>query len=607
MSQDTTKKKPIDPEIVRPDGAEDDDVIHVPKGASKTRFIMTFLVVILVLTTFTVGPEVLDVLGGRDRSSKAFMTWKSPDGLVKSVSEKSFLEHKRSIATVLRWAFPGADRDPSDEQTASFIAIDQSAAEAGIVISDDEVAKFIREVFQTTDNYRGYCQSYRISTKDFEGMIRRTLRVDRYRDLLAQSYSIPDPAAIEKAWKGRHQEFMYDYVELPVATLVEEARAQAPQGEALKAWFDALSDVEKDAYKLKPEVSAEVVGISLDGPFSGDAILAKFPRPADANLEAEALQYHTDFGYARFPKQPTRESPTFAQPFESVKEQALMEAPIYHGLKTWVDGLLARQTAGETIDLAAEASELGLLYRKQADVRNFDAWKEMNISFVGKRTLEVIFDMDKPAGQLWPALSVDEKSFAYGRILESKPPRMPEFSEIEASVASVWADKEAKKIALARLESIRDAFGTRPDPADPMALPFQPQADEAKFAEAVTAAGLTVKRRDWRERMAPAPADEPPGEAYIRSNVGLTTMKENTVAKPEISRDGTTAYLVRVGGVRDPDLSKMKVDEFKQAAEQQVFQEQLTFIRLKIGSREFLESRFGVDLRSWHPEQSPAN
>lgn len=604
MSNDTSKKKPIDPEIVQPEGVHPDEVIHVPKGSSKVRFLMTFLLVIMVLTTFTVSEPIMNALRG-DGAFSSYMTWKTPGGVSKTVPQKDFIEQKRALAPVLQMVFPGNNRnDASDEHVAAFIAMDESAVEAGVHVTDTEMAKWIEENFKTTPNYLGYIESYRITRKDFEGSLRRMLRVLRYRDLLAQGMSVADPKVIETAWTGRHQETLYDYVELPVATLMEEARALAPKGDELKAWFDKLSDPEKAAYKLKPEVSAEIVAFSLEGPFAGDAILAKYPRPDGTDADKEAREYHAGFGYVRFPKLPTPEArSTFSQPYDSVKDQAMREAPIYNALMAWVASLKAREAAGENIDLSAEASAIGLSYRKQSDPRNYDGWKELAIPVVGRVTLGTLLSPDMQVGKLLPAIQVDEKGFAFGRVLELRAERLPEFAEIEARVATAWADKKARELTLAKLEKVRDSFGTRPDPNDPAAPPFKPEADEAKFAEVCKAAGLTVQRRDWRDRYAPPPPDETAAELYIRGNTNLTTQSEQTVVKPELNKDGTIAYMVRVGGLRDPDVSNMKVDEFNQAANQQVYQEQLMFVRVKLATREFLSARFDMDLLSWHPEK----
>ncbi len=609
MSHDTTKKKPIDPEIERTDAAHDDEVIHVPKGSNRARFVMTFLLVVMVLTTFTVGPEVIEVLGGRDRSSKDYMTWRSPSGATRHVSWKQFIETKRSLAFVLPFVFRSDKREPTDEQTAAFIALDGSAEESGVIYTDKELKEFITSQFPSSDVYQRYCASYRISPKEFEANLRRAMRVNRYRDFLSQARTVPDYATAETSWKGRHQEFRYDYVELPVATLVDEARTLAPRGDELKAWFDALSEPEKAKYKSTARVSAESVGLSLDGELFAAAILAKYPRPEGADLEALAREYHEGFGYVRFPKAPTQQDQSRSVPFDTVKERALAEAPVYLGLMDWVADLKKREEAGETIDLAAEANALGLAYRRQTDPLTEEGWRSANEnSFIGRRTIEVAFDQLNAAGKLWPAIAVDDKSFTYGRVLASVPERVPEFAEIEAQVATAWADKKARELAVARLEKLRDSFGTRPDPNDPNAPPFQPEADDAKFAEVAKEAGFVVQHREWQDRFSPPPADEPAGDKYIRSNVGLAALREHLVAKAELNREGTAACLVRVAGVRDPDVSRMKVNELNDAVQQKSYQDLLMFNLMESGSREFLERRFGVDLMSWHPEnQTPSN
>jgi hypothetical protein len=513
MSQDTTKNKPIDPEIVKPDAVHPDEVIHVPKGTSKTRFLMTFLLVVLVLTTFSVSSEVLDVFGGREGVTKDFMTWKSPAGVEKKISYKNFIETKRALAYIMPLVYIGSEREPTDEQTAAFIVLDESAAEAGIVITDAEMRKKIENDFKTSDNYLVTARNSASPRRSWNPSAARDARRPLPRSARAEPHD-PDPKAIETNWKGRHQEFMYDYVELPVSALVEEARAMAPKGDELKAWFDALSEPEKAVYKTKPEVSAEIVGLSLEGTPAGDAILAKYPRPAGTDPEKEARDYHEGFGYARFPKAPTPQDRTFAQPYESVKAAALVEAPIYHALSDWAADLLKREAAGETIDLATEAAALGLAYRKQADTLTQELWRERYTgSFVGRRSLESLFDPARVVGKFFPAITVDDKAFTFGRPLEIKAEIVPEFSEIASRVESAWADKKAKELAVARLEKLRDSFGTRPDPADAAALPFKAEADEAKFTEVAKAAGFVVQRRDWRDRFTPPPpaGEEPAG------------------------------------------------------------------------------------------------
>jgi len=234
MSQDKLKKKPIDPEIVRAEEPHPDEVIHVPKGSNKARFLMTFLLVVLVLTTFTVTGPLMDVLGGKDKDFKTYMSWTTPAGEARSLSKKKFQQDKNAYLLVLGVMNGRTPRDINDEQIASFIVLDDAADQAGIRTPDSEVAKVIKATFPNSTVYSDTLRRNRTTNKDTESMLRRIMRANRYRELQMQALSVPDPVAVEDAWRGRHQEYSFDYVEQPVAGLVEEARSQAPKGDELR-------------------------------------------------------------------------------------------------------------------------------------------------------------------------------------------------------------------------------------------------------------------------------------------------------------------------------------------------------------------------------------
>ena len=75
MSREPRTERGADPAAEK--RAHEDDVVVVPKGSRKTLFLLTALLAMLVLTTFTVPGEVIDVFTGRTRS-KAWMSWKHP-------------------------------------------------------------------------------------------------------------------------------------------------------------------------------------------------------------------------------------------------------------------------------------------------------------------------------------------------------------------------------------------------------------------------------------------------------------------------------------------------------------------------------------------------
>lgn len=609
MSKDSTKQ-PIDPEIVKPDDAAADEVIHVPKGTSKARFLMTFLLVIMVLTTFSVSGSVMEFFSPRGRAMSSYLTWTSPSGVQHKLSNSDFYGELRAVAPFLDMVFRSAgqqdSRDQNETHMAAFLALEDAARESGIVITDAELAKFITEAYGA--NYPLVLKRYNRTPKEFEGPLRRVLAVQRYQGMISMPLSVADPKVVETKWKGRHQEYMFDYVELPVASVTADARAQAPQGDALKAWFDARSEAEKAAYKTKPEVTAELAYLSLEATPTADALFAKYPKPEGVDAEKEARDYHEGFGYVRFPATPTPGSAINSQPFDSVRDRALGEAPVYAALMRWVADLQKREAAGEAIDLAKEAAAIGLSYRLQSDSRTYDGWKDLGLGFVGRVTLMRLFPNDEKEftdaiGKWMAAIQVDEKAFVFGRVLSAKPGGVPEFSTIADRVTAAWADAKARELAVEKLEKLRDSFGTRPDPNDPNAPLFTPTADEAKFREVVTAAGLEVRRRDWMERSAPVPPDELPAYTYLRTAPQLYTQKENTVVPAGLNREGTSAFLVRVGGLRDADVSKMKPEELVQLSREASFMDALMFRSAECSSREYLERQFKLDLLSWHPDQ----
>jgi hypothetical protein len=83
----------------------------------------------------------------------------------------------------------------------------------------------------------------------------------------------------------------------------------------------------------------------------------------------------------------------------------------------------------------------------------------------------------------------------------------------------------------------------------------------------------------------------------------LYTQKENRVVDPALNREGTVAYLVRVGGVRDPDVSKMKPADLASLTKEQAQTDERQF-QSNLFSRESLESRYHLDLESWHEDKS---
>jgi hypothetical protein len=212
------------------------------------------------------------------------------------------------------------------------------------------------------------------------------------------------------------------------------------------------------------------------------------------------------------------------------------------------------------------------------------------------------------AGKLLPAITVEKNAFVFGRVLTKEDAAFPPFADIEAKVRTSWVAKKATELAVAKLEALRDKFGTRPDPADKNAAPFRPEVDAEKFAAAAKEAGLEVKHRDFEEHYEKiAPDKMTPAETYLRNASQLYVQKEGTVDRAGSSTDGTQAFLVRVAGVRDPDVSKMSPAEFQSISKQVADQEMVGFRTSTFQNTEYLKDRYGLDLESWHREKKAPN
>jgi len=583
-----------------------DDVIVAPRGMKRTRFVLTFLIVVFLLTTFMVSDQVLSVFG-RGSSSTSYMSWKTPDGQ-RTLSGQEFFLEKRKIQPIVTFAFPNvSERDLTDEHVASFLVLEDAADRAGVRATDKDVSRFVQDIFQNKDQYVQFLRMYSTTGKEFEEVVRRVIRYRRYLALITAAAGVPDPDAVEKRWKAQHQEYSADYVELPAATLETEARALAPDAAALRAWYEALPENEKNAYRTREKAAAELAAYSLDGDGDSTRLLAKYPRPADEDAEAKAREFHAGFSYVLYRQEKPEPGVDFRKSFDEAKDEALRHAPVYNSLLDWQKDVQARADRGEAVDLAAEATELGLTYRNQTDPIAMDGWQALTVPWIGTYTLNRLFSPDQLSDTYFPSIVVDAKGFVFGKVTSKVAPELPEYDKVAEAVTAGWARQKAKELALAKLEKVRDAFGTRPDPNDTTALPFKPEVDRDPFQKAVTDAGLVVQRREWAEQnVPPSPDGDSPALVYLRQNPVIFTNKVGTVPKPEIDRVGSTAILVRLDGVRDPDVSRLTPGDVQMIGMQLGSQERQSFLQTGILSRDALVQQYALDMAAWREKDKAA-
>ncbi len=610
MAKDTKQHKP-EPQHAENPAQTDETIIVTPKGASKARFVMTFLLVIMLLTTFSISDEVVACFGGGRGANVAAMTWNDPVTGKKQVRAADFLSQKQQIAKFMAIMMGRNSRDRDDDDTAKFLLMSDLSEQAGVRVTDAELKEWIHKRFGSSDNYKASLQHQRMTAKEFEDIFRRFLRNERYEALLAQGLATPDPTAVEKMWQGRHQEFAFDYIELPAASLAAEAQSSAPKGDELKAWFDALPDQDKEKYKTPAIASAELAALSLDGDVKTDKLFAAYPRPEGENADDAARDFYSGFGYARYRKtnfkpEEIKKIEDLNEPFESVKDIAKRDALVYRSLTAWQAALAEREKKGETIDLSAEAEKLGLVYHREDKPETQADWAKHEGAWSGQYVTDAVFA--GTPGKLLPAIVVERKAFVFGRVLAKEDAKFPPFADMESKVREQWVQKKGGELAVAKLEALRDKFGTRPDATDANAAPFKPEADAEKFASVAKEAGYEVKHRDFEEHYERVAADKmTPAETYLRNDSALYVLKEGSVDKAGASADGSTAYLVRVAGVRDPNPAKMSPAEFQSITKQLGDQAIMNFRTNTLASTDFLKERYGLDVDAWHREKKTAN
>ena len=614
MSKDARGTPSVDPE--KQAHPHDDDVIVVPKGSNRTRFFLTTILVVMVLGTFTVSREVVDVLTGSGKAKNAYMKWTRPDGTVETMKQMDFLLVRQNLSRVESILSGGrSSKEKNDAQVARHIILDELAQEAGVDVPDSELRDILKG-FGTSEVYRQTLSHFRTTTTEFEDALRSLLRVARYEELIGAASAIPDPKEVVDHWKASHKEFQLDAIEVPTAGFTDEATAACPKGDELKAWFEALPDAEKNTYRqqIEAKTAAEFCWFALDPMSKTDRLLQKYPRPATENADDVAKTWYEankDLLY-RKPDLPAGKprTPEDILPFDDVKDSARSAGLAYQSVLDWVNDMRGREEKGEKVELSPEAIALGLAYRRGDTAHTRAEWKAASMAWSGQAVLAATFSPTAQVGKVLDAV-VDPKGIFVGRLLEKQDSRMPAFEEFQDKVRDGWIAKKKGELALAKLDLLRAKFPTAPEgaeadskkkaqgPKDPASLPVV-EPDAQKFKDAATELGLDVKSEDWFDAGASFKNGMPtPLVLYERQaaqSLGETT---GAIAKPSLSADKSAAWMVRIAASRDPDTSRLTPQDYQTSQQLASFQSRSELFEKTFGSDDYLKQHFGLELEAW--------
>ena len=636
-----------------------DQYLHVPKKVSPLKFALMIGLIIFLLIIFIVPNAIYSWIGRETQEIKPIATWTTPAGEKVEITPMEYENAQRRYASVFKQISrdsisPGQmmalqlglldfDDSPSGgvdltvEDVVRLLVIERLAQDAGIYITkNDLIAHLTPYVWQygSKEDYQRSLQAYGLGALGFENSLRQALMVQRYLLILAEVAAMPDPTAIEEAWKEEHIETQFDYVEIELTSLAESIRAAVPADEELQAWFDGLEEIETNAF-LEPE-RRRIGFVSYRDPETTPAtgLLEKDPEPEEASAEDRASVYYDRVFFDRFlrPEEPEDETtdetgadeepgaedaapaPQELTPYlsrEETKDACLQEAPIYFALERWRVDVQKRADEGDTIDLAAEAADLGLAYEAPSEplsLEEMGAREDLGGFQVAGRAFGT------GEGAFGSGLLVRAESIGVLQVTEIVAPAIPPLADIRERVVDKWVEKECEKQALARLNAIRDAFAELVVPEDETAKPKaakkdeEPRrtSDEAAFRAAAEADGLTVQVRGWLDRRGVPEADpdrDLPAHTFIRNNVEREEPEVDEVVPVSLDLAGERAFLVRKAGSREVPIERMtpgQYESYKSQTENQAVGEFMRSFNL-----DYLRSQYGLKLHS-DEETAPA-
>lgn len=585
----------------------DEELVHVPKGQSKFQFYLMVIVILVILVAFSITPAMMSSFSP-DRGDETFVSWEVPGREPVAMDSMTFRTEKRNLNTlqqVLGQPMPlaiGFFDAKSDELVARFMILEELALQAGMRVSDDEVREQILAYFGSGDSYRNVVQMRGATTKLFEDALSRYLLVRRYLDWMTMGASLVDPAIVEDEWLATNQEFAFDYVVVPTENYKADAEQQIPATEELQAWFDAKSEFEKTRYFVGPYFSAEAAYLSLPLEMVPEQLVAAYPPAEDEDFDSAAQGYYDLYYTTRFTKpEDQREGEDdlyFA--FEDVSDVCRVEVQAFNAMNLWLRDLDEKRKAGEEIDLVAEAERLGLEYGKQEEPLTREAWNEVELPWVGNFVVGNIVRGGK--GVMSSRIVVDSKALVLSRVIDRVEKSLPEFAEIEQRVSEDWVKEQMSTIATLRLEQVRDILGNRPvDQTETWVL----TVDSEKFGEAAVNRGFEPRRRDYlrRDESRTVPLTDDDGEMeravrdYLAKANSLYQLEDGQVAPAEANTQGTYAFLVRLDGTRDPDLTQKLDPGAVEAAEARLGQAaRQDFLMSSYASLEWYRSQMGLVL-----------
>jgi hypothetical protein len=603
-----------------------EEVIHVPKGRNRTQYAVMVALMVFLTIIFLVPGAILQTFLGPGRGDPEFLAFTDPAGEPVVMRESEFYTELRTFSDVLdipdqafiylRLLLGLQGRGLEHEEAARLIVLDKLASDAGIVISNEDLAGFLSSIQGMSPDLWRAVTARSGGPAKVEVGLKRVLAIRRYLDLMSQVARVPDVDAIEKRWAEDHVEIAYDYVQIANEDMLEAAKAEAPDDEGLEAWWNERSEFERSRLNSPARYRASIA--VLRDPAMAAGLVERYPDTSGETPEARAESYYNAVYFTRFqrpapPETPEGEEPAAQQspflPLDEVRDVCVAEAPGYYAAKAWIADLRSRANAGGEVDFRGEIAELGLDLigiDEPSSVEKIREREGLGAFVTGPFTAT-------PPGQVAVSPVVEPAGLFVMFVDEKLDPAVPPYAEIRDQVFDTWAAEHAKKLAVDRLGALRDGFETFEPPVEdaPEGGEDEPpkeeapdeekaehrRADEAAFRTAAEAAGFEVKLRDWLDKSAPPTADpkaSEPAHQFLAQHREYADLADGEVPEPALGRTGTHAYLARKVGQRTMDLAKMTPQVYESYKSSSAF-EAATQVRIYLTGAG-LDEQYGIRL-----------
>lgn len=590
-----------DPELLDEHG----ELIHVPEGQSRLRYLATIALVLFLLVIFVVADLFqTTVTGGGKGDDPVYMTWTDPvakkpytihaDEFTKAEQLLAMLSGEVYFPASYQFGSPEerADYRPgdvTDEDVASFLIYEQLANDANIQISDAEHRQFIRTAFGSKASLDGYARQARMSVQQLTDQIRRVRRVARLQELLTLGMQVPDSGAAVEMWQEQRPEYKFQVLSAKAADFVAQAKSEVPSDEDLATWFHERPPFEQQRLFTQPRVQPQVAYAPLDGevPFDAAALLAKYPAAEGTDVDQLTRSYYDLNQRTRFMRpaeetpaddaegetedgekaEPQEVKPTEPYDFEEVKDKAQAEAAIYAAMSAFLTDVQDRKVAEDSklegeekveIDFKAEAEALGLTVFTGADegmtrdeLGATDVWGDPRMAGQLSFTQEQSYV---------PSTVVSSGAMAVGRVLKKFEREEPPFADIRESVVNMWANDRAAELCTEALDGVRLVLAAKPEDVD--ASNWKPVIELEALRSTAEQANYEFYERPYLGR-GENPETVTAADRFLRSQADIYDLEDGQTSPAQTSRDKSQAFLVRFDSKRAKDVSEIDVVNYE--------------------------------------------